>query len=128
MGSEVIYQDLGGWWVGGCGWGHVPDFLTPSVIPFWNRLTKCNSFLQKKDFFFNIGRIFFSDLLCRVRKVNCSWEGPFCMVWPNSKSKSCLYMSEGSVYGRVAPSVKICPLSYSANISPINLSFSHISR
>ena len=36
--------------VGGCGWGWVPDLMTPSVIPFWNCLTKCNHnhILKKK--------------------------------------------------------------------------------
>ena len=71
------------WVGGGCGLGQVPDFLTPSAIPFWNPLTKCNSFLQKKDFFLHIGRIFFSDLLSKVRKVICSWGGPFCKMSKN---------------------------------------------
>ena len=47
---------------GGCGRGRVPDYMTPSVIPFWNRLTKCSLNLYQKnlknyklkDFFFRI--------------------------------------------------------------------------
>ena len=61
----------GGWVVGG--WvllGLVSDHMTPSVIPFWNPLTKCYAFQQKKDFFFNICRIFFSNLLSKVQKIN----------------------------------------------------------
>ena len=50
------------WWAGGCGRGRVPDYMTPSVIPFWNRLTKCSLNLYQKnlknyklkDFFFRI--------------------------------------------------------------------------
>ena len=34
--------------MGGFGWGSVPDLMTPSVIPFWNRLTKCNHILKEK--------------------------------------------------------------------------------
>ena len=33
---------VGGWLVGGCGQGQVAKHKTPSVIPFWNYLTKCN--------------------------------------------------------------------------------------
>ena len=34
--------------VGGCGLGQVPEHKTPSVIPFWNRLNKCNLNLKRK--------------------------------------------------------------------------------
>ena len=39
-------------------------------------------------------RFFFLDLLYKVQKVNCIWEGSFCMILKNSFSKPCLYMSE----------------------------------
>ena len=55
--------------VGGCGRGRVPELVTPSVIPFWNRLTKCNNILKEKVKKIIIGKIFFWILLVRVRKV-----------------------------------------------------------
>ena len=53
-------DNLGGWWVGeavgGCGWGWVPDLITPNVIPFWNRLTKSNHILKEKVEKFVMGK------------------------------------------------------------------------
>ena len=48
--------------VGGWLWpGQVPVFLTQSVVPFWNRLTECNSFLQKKAFLLTYEDFFVLD-------------------------------------------------------------------
>ena len=55
--------------VGGCGQKWVPDLMTPSVIPFWNRLTKCNNILKEKVKKIVMGKIFFWILLVQVRKV-----------------------------------------------------------
>ena len=68
----------GGWVVGG--WvllGLVSDHMTPSVIPFWNPLTKCYAFQQKKDFFFNIRRIFFFSFTIESAKSKSHLGGGF---------------------------------------------------
>ena len=58
---------VGGLSVGGFGWGSVPDLMTPSVIPFWNCLTKCNHILKEKVEKFVMGNFFFFlTLLVRV--------------------------------------------------------------
>ena len=54
-------------WAGGCGWRRVPDYMTPSVIPFWNRLTKCSLILKRKVKKLTNWKIFFSDLLCNLQ-------------------------------------------------------------
>ena len=85
LGSEVIFQDLGGWWVwlvvGGVARGR---FLTTwPQVPYLFGILSPNAihFCRKKNFFSTQEEFFFSDLLGKVRKVNCSWEGVNCMVW-----------------------------------------------
>ena len=77
MGCCIIFLEFG-WVVGG--WvflGLVSDHMTPSVIPFWNPLTKCYSFQQKKDFFFNIRRIFFFRFTIESAKSKSHLVGVF---------------------------------------------------
>ena len=77
MGSCIIFLG-GGWVVGGCVLlGLVSDHMTPSVIPFWNPLTKCYAFQQKKDFFFNICRIFFFRFTIESAKSKSHLVGVF---------------------------------------------------
>ena len=63
--------------MGGFGWGSVPDLMTPSVIPFWNRLTKCNHILKEKVKKIVMVIFFFLILLVRGRKVIWQREGFF---------------------------------------------------
>ena len=85
---------VGCWRVGGCGWGWVAEHKTPSDIPFWIPLNKCSLNLKKKVKKFQAERFLFLNLLCKLRKVICAWEGSICMESKNSFSNSYLYMSE----------------------------------
>ena len=44
--------------------------MTPSVIHFWNRLTKCNHILKEKVKKIVIGKIFFLDFTSASAKSN----------------------------------------------------------
>ena len=49
--------------------------MTPSVIPFWNRLTKCNNILKEKVKKIVIGKIFFFDFTSDSAKSNLANVG-----------------------------------------------------
>ena len=49
--------------------------MTPSVIPFWNRLTKCNNILKEKVKKIVIGKIFFFDFTSASAKSNLANVG-----------------------------------------------------
>ena len=49
--------------------------MTPSVIPFWNRLTKCNNILKEKVKKNLIGKIFFLDFTSDSAKSNLANVG-----------------------------------------------------
>ena len=46
-----------------------------------------------------------------MQKVICVWEGIFCMVWKNSFSKSCLYISQVPGNEPRARLLLYCPFS-----------------
>ena len=81
MGSSSRFTVFGWVWrggaVGGCGQGWVLDPMTPSVIPFWNRLTKCNNILKEKVKKIVICKIFFSDFTSASAKSNLANVGFF---------------------------------------------------
>ena len=61
--------------MGGCGWGWVPDLMTPSVIPFWNRLTKCNHILKEKVKKIVMVKFFFFNFTSARAKSNLAKGG-----------------------------------------------------
>ena len=61
-------------------WNMTPD---PKCYTFLESSHQMQFISAEKRFFLHIGRIFFSDLLSKVRKVNRSWWGPFCKMSKN---------------------------------------------
>ena len=49
--------------------------MTPSVIPFWNRLTKCNHILKEKVKKFVMVIFFFLSFTCASAKSNLAKGG-----------------------------------------------------
>ena len=49
--------------------------MTPSVIPFWNRLTKWNHILKEKVEKFVMGKFFFYDFTSASAKSNLAKVG-----------------------------------------------------
>ena len=68
-----MYQDLGGCSVGGCGWA---SFLTtwPQVLYLFGIVSPNGAQIcRKKWIFIKQAKLFFLDLLCKVRNLNCTW-------------------------------------------------------
>ena len=55
--------------------GWVPDLMTPSVIPFWNRLTECNHIPKEKVKKFVMVNIFFWNFTSASAKSNFAKGG-----------------------------------------------------
>ena len=69
--------------------------LIPKCYTFLESSHQMQSYSEEKSKKnYKLRDFFFLDLLYKVQKVNCIWEGVFCMILKNSFGKPCLYMSE----------------------------------
>ena len=96
-------------------------FQYPSVIPFWNRETKCYNMALIKKRFGELEKKIFFKILCILKKVIWLWSDQICTVEQFCKSRSLLYVWKHLELNRWPQFPKKRPLSPNPKIRQTSL-------